>query len=542
MQHQIAKSPYTKKQKYDNNLPLLFLLASILIGILISIYLYSGPDPFYDDAWYINLAHYILSGNFSQVIGNLFGYGFVNIFAIALSFKFFGYGDIQAILPSIIEYVLLLIVTYHISKKFYAPIFASATVYLLALAPFLVNYTTRVLPDINAGLAVALSFYAFLIAIDNKKFIWSITAGFLAAFPAYIKADETFIYIGLLAFLLIILFSKNIIYTIKRKDKRHINELKSIALIFAGLIIGLFAYFFIFYVFTNNFFFPIIYYTSIPSSEPVLSEIYILIIPFSTSKGLMNADYFPLGPILVLSIIGAAIGILKKNSKINYASFLCFGVFLYLLVGTSNIHEYIVINSLSRFFAIDASLFALLGGYALFNIYNFLNTKLEKKALFKIIYIFFIIITPLLYIPTYTYFKSYNLGITYSRETFNEAVNYIQGIAAKSQINVYTLAPVGFRYNTYYYFSFADGYNKNISTKMIRSDEKSNSSASCIINSPSNRSFIFVNISPDPQARSVENKVLDAWLDNNCSISEIYTIQNNYTLKRFSIYKVVPYR
>jgi len=542
MQHQIAKSPYTKKQKYDNNLPLLFLLASILIGILISIYLYSGPDPFYDDAWYINLAHYILSGNFSQVIGNLFGYGFVNIFAIALSFKFFGYGDIQAILPSIIEYVLLLIVTYHISKKFYAPIFASATVYLLALAPFLVNYTTRVLPDINAGLAVALSFYAFLIAIDNKKFIWSITAGFLAAFPAYIKADETFIYIGLLAFLLIILFSKNIIYTIKRKDKRHINELKSIALIFAGLIIGLFAYFFIFYVFTNNFFFPIIYYTSIPSSEPVLSEIYILIIPFSTSKGLMNADYFPLGPILVLSIIGAAIGILKKNSKINYASFLCFGVFLYLLVGTSNIHEYIVINSLSRFFAIDASLFALLGGYALFNIYNFLNAKLEKKALFKIIYIFFIIITPLLYIPTYTYFKSYNLGITYSRETFNEAVNYIQGIAAKSQINVYTLAPVGFRYNTYYYFNFADGYNKNISTKMIRSDEKSNSSASCIINSPSNRSFIFVNISPDPQARSVENKVLDAWLDNNCSISEIYTIQNNYTLKRFSIYKVVPYR
>jgi hypothetical protein len=118
----------------------------------------------------------------------------------------------------------------------------------------------------------------------------------------------------------------------------------------------------------------------------------------------------------------------------------------------------------------------------------------------------------------------------------------MQGIAAKSQINVYTLAPVGFRYNTYYYFNFADGYNKNISTKMIRSDEKSNSSASCIINSPSNRSFIFVNISPDPQARSVENKVLDAWLDNNCSISEIYTIQNNHTSNLFCIYKVVSYR
>ena len=542
MQHQIAKISHTRMQKYESNLPLLFLLASILIGILISMYLYSGPDPFYDDAWYINLAHYMLSGNLNQVILNPFGYGFINIFAIALSFKFFGYGDIQAILPSIVEYILLLILTYGISKKFYTPIFASATVYLLALAPFLVDYTTRVLPDINAGLAVGLSFYAFLIAMGNKKPIWSITAGFLAAFPAYIKADETFIYVGLFVFLLIVLFSKNIIYTIERKDKKHTNELKSIALISAGLIMGLFAYFFIFYIFTKNFFFPIMYYTATPSSEPVLNEIYLLVIPFSTSKGLINADYFPLGSILVLSIIGAAIGILKKNSKINYASFLCFGVFLYLLVGTSNIHEYIVIPSLSRYFAIDASLFALLSGYALFSIYNFLNAKLEKKTLFKIIYIFFIIITPLSYIPTYTYFKSHNLGITYSRETFNEAVNYIQGIAAKSQINVYTLAPVSFRYNTYYYFNFADGYNKNISTKMIRSDEKSNSSASCIINSPSNRSFIFVNRSLDPQARSIENKVLDAWLDNNCSISEIYTIQNNYTLKRFSIYKVVPYR
>ena len=194
----------------------------------------------------------MLSGNLNQVILNPFGYGFINIFAIALSFKFFGYGDIQAILPSIVEYVLLLILTYGISKKFYTPIFASATVYLLALAPFLVDYTTRVLPDINAGLAVGLSFYAFLIAMGNKKPIWSITAGFLAAFPAYIKADETFIYVGLFAFLLIVLFFKNIIYTIERKDKEHTNELKSIALISAGLIMGLFAYFFIFYIFTKN--------------------------------------------------------------------------------------------------------------------------------------------------------------------------------------------------------------------------------------------------------------------------------------------------
>jgi len=283
------------------------------------------------------------------------------------------------------------------------------------------------------------------------------------------------------------------------------------------------------------------YYTTSPSSEPVLNEIYLFVIPFSTSKGLMNASYLPLGPILVLSIIGAAIGILKKNSKINYASFLCYGVFLYLLVGTSNIHEYVVIPVVSRFFAIDASLFALLSGYALFSIYNFLNAKLEKKTLFKIIYIFFIIIIPLFYIPTYTYLKSNSLNIVYSRENFNEAVNYMQGIAAKGQINVYTLARVGFRFNTYYYFNFADDYIRNISTKMIRSDEKSNSSASCIINSPNNRSFVLVTASSGPQACSIENKVLDAWLDNNCSISEIYTIQNNHTSSQFCIYKVIPY-
>jgi len=114
----------------------------------------------------------------------------------------------------------------------------------------------------------------------------------------------------------------------------------------------------------------------------------------------------------------------------------------------------------------------------------------------------------------------------------------MQGIAAKSQINVYTLAPVGFRFNTYYYFNFADGYSKNISTKMIRPNE-SNSSASCTINFPNNMSFVLVTASSGPQACSIENNVLDTWLDNNCSISEIYTIQNNHT---FCIYKVVSYR
>jgi len=72
-----------------------------------------------------------------------------------LSFLLFGYGPLQAALPSLVEYLATIIVIFFLGRKMFNGYFGGAASFLYATAPFVVGYTTRSLPDIFTGLTVA---------------------------------------------------------------------------------------------------------------------------------------------------------------------------------------------------------------------------------------------------------------------------------------------------------------------------------------------------------------------------------------------------
>jgi len=518
------KTKIQKKARRNRliTLPMLLLLISILLGLAASAYLYSGPDPFYDDAWYMQFAHEAANGE-ADFILDIFTYAFLNIVPIAASFKLFGYGSWQAILPSIIEYILLLLVTFQISKRIYGGMFAAAAVYMLALAPFLVAYTTRVLPDINMGFAVGLSVYAFIIARRKKTIAMSVLSGLLAAYTIYVKT-QAFIYIALFIFVVIIAYLQD-----HKKKKGRFYEEKLLAATFIGLAVGLAAYFSVFYIVSGNPF-SISDYMAIPSGETIAHELYTFTVPFSSMNAMLSyptaMDTFPIGPLVLLAAIGTIIGLLKKNAEINYSSLLCWGMFFYTIFGTSSMHAYLRIPGLTRFFAIDATLFALLGGYALFFIYDFTKNRTKKKAaLLKVAFAIVVIVIPLAYIPTYKVLKLNSINIVYSENMFNSSLGYLQKIVQNGgPINLHTLAPRGFRFNTDFYLNFIDGYNSSIHTMIIHQNGYDGiTSLSCPLSAPGNRSFVLAVEPAYGPPGSDEENLLNTWLGTNCTIREIYS-------------------
>ncbi|MGC9205209.1 MAG: hypothetical protein ACP5FN_02965, partial [Candidatus Micrarchaeia archaeon] len=118
--------------------PLLLLALVVIAGLALSIYLYSGPYLLYDDSTYIYLAHQALLGN-RGIATDMFFYGFLKILQLALSFYLLGYGNVQAILPTTIEYVATIIIVFFSAMELFKRRnfwFAGAAAFIAATAPF----------------------------------------------------------------------------------------------------------------------------------------------------------------------------------------------------------------------------------------------------------------------------------------------------------------------------------------------------------------------------------------------------------------------
>jgi len=150
------------------NIKGIIILSSILfLAIILSYIFYSGPFVYYDDNYYIFSAHQMLQGTFKPN-DILYTVETLTIASIALSFLLFGYGPLQAALPSVVEYLATIIVIFFLGRKMFNDYFGGVASFLYATAPFVVGYTTRALPDIFTGLTVAIACYYIYDAIELK--------------------------------------------------------------------------------------------------------------------------------------------------------------------------------------------------------------------------------------------------------------------------------------------------------------------------------------------------------------------------------------
>src|SRR5579863_7402834 len=128
----------------------LILSIIIIICVVLSYSLYTGPFYSFDDGNYIVFAHQILDRNFS-LSQNPYAYGFLMPLTLVPSLTIFGINLLAITMPAFIEYIIIVILAFFIGKKLYGNEVGLVSAFLISTAPFVVGYSTRVLPDMAVG-------------------------------------------------------------------------------------------------------------------------------------------------------------------------------------------------------------------------------------------------------------------------------------------------------------------------------------------------------------------------------------------------------
>lgn len=512
----------------------ILLLAVVLAaGLAISLYLYAGPMPFYDDVYYLNCAHSLITGNFT-FIDNPFCYSFLNIAPTALSTYLLGNGGVQAVLPDIVEYALLVLVTFFVAYKLYGRYFASAGTLIVATAPFLVSYVTRVLSDISIGLIIAVSIAVFLLSIKRKSPKLSLVAGLVASISIYMKIDG-FFYIVLFIIAEFIAYRKAFSVNAGRDRRRNIKhersiDTKNLIAAIAGVAIGLILYFLAFYLVMHNPFYPLKNFVTNPSSFGPFDELSTLLSPVTLGKIYIEEAYqlYPLGPIAVLAVIGSVIGLLKRNGPINYISFFNWAMFAYLIFGTSSLRGYITVPVVSRFFDLNVMMLGVLGGYALFCLYGMLGDTTKHALFLKAGFLVFLVLVEISYLPLYNGTALYNsYSIELSKEIYSE-VSYIKSHPISDVTHVYINAYGGTQLLGLLFEEFAFNYSKGFelnSTDYNNEIPSDNPSMTCSEETADSGAYLVVmGTQKDSYFANTQKEFLANWLGKNCTISPIEKI------------------
>ena len=341
----MSKGNGVKVMKYQYQI-LLILVCLVLLGIMFK---NNTVNLTFDDANYVSYAHQIIQGSFNP-LESPYAFGFLLPVPIALSYMALGFSNLAASLPFMIAYVLLILVIYAISNKFFNGIISFSTALIVSFSAFLVGYAPRILPDIPIGLAIALSLYLML--NEDKKL--SFTAGILMGLIFYIKLGAIFIVPIALVSLLLMSANKKALY-------------------FLGGVIIISLIYFALLGFNLNI--VSIYSqgqakaTQATLSTNLMEGLYILPIGYTFYSDNAVIQIFPLGLLFILALAGGVLAIYKRNRKILFAFLLLMLTYGYLFLGTESLHSYTSITVEARYLIWVIAPMALCAGFGIEWIY-----------------------------------------------------------------------------------------------------------------------------------------------------------------------------
>jgi 4-amino-4-deoxy-L-arabinose transferase-like glycosyltransferase len=410
--------------------------------------------------------------------------------SIALSFLVFGYGPLQAALPSLLEYLSTILIIFLLGRKLFGDYFAGIASFLFATAPFVVGHVTRALPDIFSGLTVAIAIYFLYDAIklnSKKSFFF---AGFFAASTMLVKTAGLIIIISFFVVLLYLL-----------SDKKFKAGIKYSIL---GMAIPLFSMFFYFFIATHNPFYNLyVYSVSLKNVSP--TTIYNNIEMFNISLNpllLLNTriaqgspHIYPLGAIALLAIIGSVFGIIKKD-RFAVSLFIIFIIpILYMFFGTKSLSKYIPILVVSRYIDIVAAPMAVLAAYSLFELYKSVSKESKPAAWVAIFLIlgFAMLTNTQIYSSFYYYdlgIRSYNIAYLFILKQIPPGANNILFASMLPGLDTQ-------------YLEFLSGFKKNFSILPN----------TC--NASYNNSFLISSFNNFNVAQ--QSSLVAEWLGNNCT-------------------------
>jgi hypothetical protein len=384
------------------------LLLIIAASLAFSFVLYSGPQSNYDDTVYMNFAFRILHGTFNPTVSP-FAYGYIIPASVAASFALFGTGLIQAIIPEVLEFVLLLAVVFFIAKTYSSNSESLMAALMFGISPFVMGYVTRVLPDMLIALLAAVSILFFLRGSKDSKTWMFLAAGFFAGATIFVKFEALmYLLFFIIASFLFLAFSKRILKKARRKSKCFVHSKKLVyaAVLVVGILISVVLYFAPFMLISGHALYPITMlddygnYLTISDLSMNIGTLISMSTPsFNVYANAIYYDFF-IGSIIYFAIMGTAIALAKRDLTRLFESVLCWGIYLSMFFFTASLSKYEVFAVTSRFIILIAAPMALLSAYAIMQIYGYLK-KLKSSRFSIVITVIIVIAVSLLNIPSY---------------------------------------------------------------------------------------------------------------------------------------------
>lgn len=507
-----------------NRASYLGLVLIIAVALALLFILFSGPFYSFDDMNYITYAHQMLSGTFN-VQESPYAYGFFTPMFLALSFWLFGVGVFASVYPSAIRYIVLIVLGFLCGRKLYDDNFGLVVAFVIATAPFLVGYSTRVLPDIGTGVCAALSITLFAYASATKRGnVLYFLSGAAAALSIYFK------FVGLLLalFFLMSLF----VYRFFGSGKRR--SYSSIIFPFAGLLAVCLLYATALAILGAN---PINSFTAYGQNQATISPTNMTknIGTMETMLAGYSSPYYPFGPvadpqtfplglITLYAIAGMAFAIKKRDRLMAMLSVITWGIFLYLFFGSVTLTAYNLITVVSRYFILIVLPMSVLAAYAVYNFCSYLARRYRKAATALLLALLIVS-----YIPAYLTLHNYNSSIAGDTRTFYAALNYMHADSGNRPVELLVNGN-----SSALYASFLSSYSANTDVIAMNTTQfaKARNQVSAMCNQTTENRYLMVVY--DNYSKGMVSAIFSSWISPYCNFTRIGSFYDNRS--EYSVY------
>ena len=530
----------------------------LIIGIALSVYLYSGPNPSYDDVTYAALAREVIMGKAGFALSK-FAFGLLGIFQISAFFYVFGYGGLQGVASSFVDYVIMVFLIFLCGKELGGKRgnwFGATAAYIGATFPFISPYVFRILLDIPLGMVAALSVYLFLKMLKNThNRVFPVLFGLATASLIYIKTEGYLLILASFLSLVMVYFLEKHVRRFRIGNKtRTKNVVTPERLLFfaigvAAIIISeSVVYYFLeqspLFVFKN--------YINIPNYYSVWHDIVVMFSPYTVSKAaLMNEQSSP-GIFFDLAIVGGVVAVLRRNSKMVYLFMVVAISILYFIFGPNSVafllspgsgadSSYNTILFVFRYLAIIAPFLSLLCAYLLFEILDAMKGLTTPRAgRYMTLVIFLILATA--QVPIYLGLHILNSVIYEEGLSYQKVVALAVGLSGNGPITFYISSGTGVTNNEdFTMFSalqFYSKYNDTYRFKVIGALVwPSTDNFSSICKSPPKNSFLVNNYILG-LAQTQNRAIITKWLGSNCTATYLgnFTVASVYDIMQ--VYRI----
>jgi 4-amino-4-deoxy-L-arabinose transferase-like glycosyltransferase len=511
----------------NSRLVYLALAIIMIIGLGLARLFFAGPFYAFDDGNYIAYAHQMLNGTFT-LAESPYTYGFFIPLAIALSFSILGVNVFASVLPTIIEYLMIIILAFEIAKKVYGDRVGLISAFLVATAPFVVGYSTRVLPDMAIGVMAGLSMLFFICAQEgrNSKLFYFLSGTF-ASLTIYVKL------VGL-AFIVFFVISMFLYEFIKLKQRTRAKMRYFFLYSLAGVIVFAFLYVVIFQVYgsgvlealrtygqNQNAISPTTLSKNVDSLFVALFGLFGYTSLNNPFAPFMDPQVFPLGLIVVFTACGTLIGFIKRDRSLIFLSVPLWGVFFYLFFGTVTLTGYSFMAVISRYFILVSIPIAVLASYSLCSISDFVSSRLRTRPIYIVLLFLSVIIIS--DIPIYNTLYNYNISISGAIRTFSGLLNYFATNSRGEGISM-SISDNGYATN---FLRFLLGYdNRGINVIPMNFSSKANITT-WVSNEcrPGTKNTYFVLVYSNYSELRYET-VFQNWIVPYCNLTKVGTFQD----------------